>query len=444
MASDGAAPPTSAAEAPAPADVPEAAAAPAESADPQEASAVAMDTTEAATATEAQAAPEPPKVPEPPKELEESAADITGPTLKAEVAFNTEDTTMNVMPSQRGNLLMMLTDGGMQYLLAGARANVGMKAGRYFYEVRIVEILDPFDAQGPYSRVVQPRNLLRLGFCTSASSLFVGDTEDSVGFDSEGHFIHSRTFSAGATQRFGRDQVMGVLLNLDASSANANTISLFRDGMRASQPMPLPENLKGKTLFPAVTFRNISLSLNFGPAPKADFPFKCHMLGKGAMQDLEIAKATSPKDGKFEAKDVANQQTLTEMTEAMNCLTTKGSVTMGGWISDKDSPAKDDIWWFQAVILPETIKDGNPTSCIAALEMLGSLLLTSLLLQWADDQGNIYSLLSQQTRNAPAGILGSGPLCADGTARATPRMNHPGSWWSPIGLPSDCKFHPIL
>jgi len=40
--------------------------------------------------------------------------------------------------------------------------------------------------------------------------------------------------------------------------------------------------------------------LNFGPTPKADFPFKCHMLGKGAMKDLHVAKAKIPKDGKFE------------------------------------------------------------------------------------------------------------------------------------------------
>ena len=123
------------------------------------------------------------------------------------------------------------------------------QAGRYFYEVRIVEILDPYDAQGgnpghllialttlfertgPYNRVVQPRNLLRLGrhrlcvqckgsclgsswkgFCTSSSSLFLGDTEelvgpwqhflptqDSVGFDSEGYFIHSRRGALEAT-----------------------------------------------------------------------------------------------------------------------------------------------------------------------------------------------------------------------------------------------------
>ncbi|CAJ1331247.1 unnamed protein product [Effrenium voratum] len=247
----------------------------------------------------AQDAPAPPKAPEPPKELEEDAPALAGAALSREVGFNTEDTTMNVMPSQRGNLLMALTDSGMQYLLAGARANVGMKAGRYLFEVKIVEILEPVDSQGPHSRVVQPRNLLRLGFSTSNSSLFMGETEDSVCFDSEGRFAHNRTVTV-PSQKFGRDQVMGVLLNLDASGPNANTISLFRDGVRVSQPQPLPEALKGKALFPTLNYRNVSLSFNFGPTPKAELPFKCHMIGKAAVADVQVVEPKVAKDGKFE------------------------------------------------------------------------------------------------------------------------------------------------
>ncbi|CAE6965603.1 unnamed protein product [Symbiodinium sp. CCMP2592] len=106
--------------------------------------------------------------------------------------------------------------------------------------------------------------------------------------------------SVQATQRFDRHQVLGLLLNLDANSANANTVSLFHDGVRVSQPIPLPEVLKGKTLFPAVTFRNITLAFNFGPVPMMPLPFKCHMLGAAATQDVEVAAPTQPKDGKFE------------------------------------------------------------------------------------------------------------------------------------------------
>lgn len=193
---------------------------------------------------------------------------------------------------------MLLTDNGMQYLLAGARANVGVKAGRYFLEVQVVELLDPQEGHH-HGRVVQPRQLLRLGFSTSKSSLLLGESEDSVCFDSEGFFTQCKT-SVQATQRFDRHQVLGLLLNLDASSPNANTVSLFHDGVRVSQPIPLPEVLKGKTLFPAVTFRNITLAFNFGPTPMMPLPFKCHMLGAASTQDVEVAAPSQPKDGKFE------------------------------------------------------------------------------------------------------------------------------------------------
>jgi len=65
------------------------------------------------------------------------------PILKDTVSFNPSDTTLNVIPTVGGRVLMALSDGGMQYLIAGARANIGIKAGRYMYEVKIIEALNP-------------------------------------------------------------------------------------------------------------------------------------------------------------------------------------------------------------------------------------------------------------------------------------------------------------
>ncbi|CAE7355775.1 unnamed protein product, partial [Symbiodinium pilosum] len=60
-------------------------------------------------------------------ELETDAA-ASKPFLKAgQCCFLTEDTTVNVLPTVNGKLLMALGDGGFQYLLAGARASVGVK-----------------------------------------------------------------------------------------------------------------------------------------------------------------------------------------------------------------------------------------------------------------------------------------------------------------------------
>jgi len=256
-----------------------------------------------AAPTEAEAAPSsmlvtpPPPAPEPLKELELDDVEDKRAKLAGEIMFATADMTLNVMPSVQGNVLMALTDGGMQYLLAGARANCGLKAGRYFFEAKIVEILDPTET-AQRGRTPLPRQLVRIGFSTAASSLFLGDSEDSVCFDSEGFFTHNGK-ATNASQKFNRESVLGVVLNLDDKSANANTISLFRDGVRVSQPQPLPDCLKGKTLFPTLTWRNVTLAVNFGAEAGAEMPFKCRMLGDAAKADTELVVHREPANGQY-------------------------------------------------------------------------------------------------------------------------------------------------
>jgi len=232
------------------------------------------------------------------KELEADAADDSRPKLDAgSIAFNTADTTLNVMPVATGKLLMTLTEGGCQYLLASARANVGVKAGRYMFEVKIIESLNPVEAQGGSNRAPQPRQLVRVGVSAAGSSLFLTDGPDNVCFDSEGYFAHEKRRRKVA-QKFSHDQTVAVLLNLDASSPNANTISLFRNGIRVSEPQPLPENLHGKVLYPTVTYKNVTLKVNFGPAALAPLPFKCLTLAEAAAADVEVQEEPKPKDGK--------------------------------------------------------------------------------------------------------------------------------------------------
>merc|ERR1719343_761948 len=132
----------------------------------------------------------------------------------------------------------------MQSLVAGARTNIGVKAGRYMYEVTIIE---SFSSGGGYG----PKQMVRAGFSTTGSSLIHGDGDDSIYFDESGVFVgKKRLGSLMPGKRFTRDSVAGVLLNLDSKTENVNTISLFLNGVRASAPIALPEELVGKTLYP--------------------------------------------------------------------------------------------------------------------------------------------------------------------------------------------------
>jgi len=239
---------------------------------------------------------------EEPKEKEKDDKKDTRAQIKEAVCFHSIDTTLNVVPTTDGRVLMAMSDGGMQFLIAGARANVGVKSGRYYYEVKVIEALTPMEGRNNAGRgrVPMPRQLVRIGFSVAGSSLILGDGSDGcVCFDSEGFYFAEKKRTPAST-RFGRDQAIGVLLNLDQASPNANTVSIFVNGQRTSEPMLLPEKLKGQPLFPHVSYRNVSLQVNFGPCPVTPLPFKCRTLQEAAAADVKEVKAEKPKDGKFE------------------------------------------------------------------------------------------------------------------------------------------------
>merc|ERR1719506_1128869 len=97
---------------------------------------------------------------------------------------------MNVMPAPC-NVLASLSDGGFQHLLAGARASVGIKEGRYMFEAKILEMRTPAEPpqRWPKGGSQAPKQLLRLGFSTSGSSLLIGGDAESACFDTEGSFV---------------------------------------------------------------------------------------------------------------------------------------------------------------------------------------------------------------------------------------------------------------
>eukprot|EP00931_Biecheleriopsis_adriatica_P077427 TRINITY_DN50_c0_g1_i3.p1 TRINITY_DN50_c0_g1~~TRINITY_DN50_c0_g1_i3.p1 ORF type:complete len:821 (-),score=308.17 TRINITY_DN50_c0_g1_i3:116-2341(-) len=196
-----------------------------------------------------------------------------------------------------GQMLMSVNEGGMQYLLAGARANVGVKGGRYMFEVKILEALSI--AESAQQGGKKSRQVLRVGFSAASTSLLLGDDEECAFFDNEGMFTAARSRTrAGAKMQ--RDQVLCVLLNLDAKSPNVNTVSLFQDGVRRGKPQKLPEALVGKTLFPHITYRNMSVQVNMGPTPLRALPFTCNMIQGAAKEDAAVSEEKPPKGGKHE------------------------------------------------------------------------------------------------------------------------------------------------
>jgi hypothetical protein len=67
-----------------------------------------------------------------------------------------------------------------------------------------------------------------------------------------------------------------------------------------SEPQPLPDSLQGKALFPAVSFKNVKVHLNFA-APATALPFKCKSIEEASQKDATITKYEEPADGKYTA-----------------------------------------------------------------------------------------------------------------------------------------------
>jgi len=247
---------------------------------------------------------EEPPAEEPPKkeakdefeEEEDDVVDAKKPKIKSDVEFLTPDLTLDALPCMGNKVLMSINEGGLQYMISGARANVGLKSGRHMFEFKIVETYHTTETYN--SRLKQMRQLVRVGFSTAGSPLVLGESDTAVFFDNEGNYCTGKTRTPRVVQKFARDQGMAVVLNLDPKSPHANTISLFTNGVRACKPQKLQENLIGKPLFPHISYRHMSVMVNMGKKPFTKMPFVCRMVADAAASDSKVE--TPPKDGKCE------------------------------------------------------------------------------------------------------------------------------------------------
>ena len=99
-----------------------------------------------------------------------------------------------------------------------------------------------------------------------------------------------------------------------------------------------------------------------------------------------------------------------------------GTTWIGGWLSDLNTPTKDQVYWFQYQLTqashPWAFKQGDPQKRIAAIELYGTLFLVLLLMSKqptaacrlhipliSDNQGNVYSILNNATRKMPNAVI---------------------------------------
>eukprot|EP00929_Paragymnodinium_shiwhaense_P039615 TRINITY_DN207_c0_g5_i1.p1 TRINITY_DN207_c0_g5~~TRINITY_DN207_c0_g5_i1.p1 ORF type:complete len:1080 (+),score=419.53 TRINITY_DN207_c0_g5_i1:107-3346(+) len=240
------------------------------------------------------------------KELEEDAPADSRPKLSSgAVTMDQSSASLNALVTAGGRTCTALADHGLGHFVATVRANTGVSKGRYFFEVTPLEgARTSSESSGGRDRGLRKEPFFALGFVTKDStSHFIGFSETALGFDSRGQFCCGGDQKRRVISKpFGQHEVLGCLLNLDASSANANTVSLFCNGVRLCAPQKLPEELVGETFVPVVNYKNATMQLNFGPVARQPLPFECRMIGDAAKADTATlpALASAGADGRQE------------------------------------------------------------------------------------------------------------------------------------------------
>ena len=178
--------------------------------------------------------------------------DERGSTSDA-VALNSWDATLDVIAAPSSGRVSSLSQGLFRHLRSAIRANTGAKAGRYYFEVEVLE------------RLPEAPTLLLVGFSTDRSPLFLGSTSSSIGFDSKGSCCSKDTATAAPDDA----SRIGVLLDQEVGEGR---VSVFLDGQQiGSTAIP---RLHGKALFPTLTFQNVTLAVNFqSPGPERSHAF---------------------------------------------------------------------------------------------------------------------------------------------------------------------------
>jgi len=223
-------------------------------------------------------------------EIVEHEQDVKSTTKRKPFAggflgFNSSDTTLNAMVDREGNVLGQMGQDGLVHLLAHAKMTYGIKKGRYYVESLR---LDACKTSGAF----------RFGVSTQSAKFTGGD--GSIAFDLECCLTVNGEPQKGVSpqRQLGKGDVVGILVNLEKKHKNENTVSLFVNGQRHSQPVALPENMVNQALFPQLAVKNMSAGLNLTTI-NMKLPFSVMMMGEATPSDLEKSKVTETKNPKI-------------------------------------------------------------------------------------------------------------------------------------------------
>lgn len=173
----------------------------------------------------------------------------------SKVVLDPYTSDMNLIITNEGFNCHTLCKNGFSYMWAGARANKGAKGGKIGYELKVVGLIET-----DLPETEAPINAVRIGWSSENSSLQLGESSLSYGFESTGKVCASSSFFEYG-EKFSKGDVIGTYLDLESEP---KTLRYTKNGTDLGVAMSLTVNLEEKPLFPHIFLRNIKVELNFG------------------------------------------------------------------------------------------------------------------------------------------------------------------------------------
>lgn len=196
-------------------------------------------------------------------EDEEGEEFVPCPIAEGSVGLDQYSSDLHFIVSNNGVSGDSLSKNGFSYLWAGARANKGAKGGKIGYEVKISGFKET-----NLPETEKPVNAIRIGWSIENSSLQLGESSLSYGFESTGKVCASSSFFDYGTA-FGEGDVIGTYLDLESEP---KTLTYTKNGEDLGVAMSLTVNLEEKPLFPHIMIRNVKVECNFGENDETWFP----------------------------------------------------------------------------------------------------------------------------------------------------------------------------
>lgn len=190
-------------------------------------------------------------------EIEDEEGEDYDPVEIAEghIALDGYTSDLHFISTKNGLCGHNLIKNGFSYLWAGARANKGAKGGKIGYEMKVIKKLEVDLPEKEGSK-----HAVRIGWSSENSSLQLGESSLSYGYESSGKVCASSSFFDYG-EEFGEGDVIGTYLDLESEP---KTLRYTKNGKDLDVAMSLTVKLEEKPLFPHVFLRNMQVELNFG------------------------------------------------------------------------------------------------------------------------------------------------------------------------------------